>query len=98
MSEDLRQHDTPQVKNPARELSNPHGNLVFNHTFGWFKDDYTNSDTRLFYPMQIWGWLRGNDAWTRREPIKPLHRDPKIWEQLDDQTKETFDILGVWGG
>jgi len=58
-----------------------------------FKEDFSKDDVRLYHPLQIWTWIKGNDAWTRAKPIEPLHRDPRIWDQLSAEQKETYDIL-----
>jgi len=63
---------------------------------GSYKEDFTNSDVRLYHPLQVWQWIKGNKSWTdRREPLKPLHRDERIWNQLSAEQKETLDILDM---
>jgi len=63
---------------------------------GSYKEDFTNSDIRLYHPLQVWQWIKGNKSWTdRREPLKPLHRDERIWDQLTDEQKETLEILDM---
>lgn len=91
--ENLLQHDSKKCKNPYRELSNPHGYIKSDTTLGWFKEDFSKDDVRLYYPMQLWCWIKGNDAWTRSKPIVGIHRDPRLWNQLSEDQKETFDIL-----
>lgn len=67
--------------------------MVFSKYIFGYKEDFSKDDVRIYHPLQIWTWIKGNDAWTRSKPVEPLHRDPRIWEQLSDEQKETFDIL-----
>lgn len=92
MSEELLQHDTEPIKH-YKDLSNPYNIFKKDYTLGNFKKDFSKDDVRLYYPLQLWCWVKGNDSWTRRQPVEPLHRDPKIWNQLNEEQKETFDIL-----
>lgn len=68
--------------------------------FNYYKNWWDTIDTSSFYDFGLkHDFLRGpfggkgDTTFQPAEPVVPLHRDPRIWNQLDSDTQGTLDAL-----
>jgi len=59
--------------------------------FDFHRGNFLGLDGNNFLGLAVGG--KGDRTWQSAKPVKPLHRDPRIWNELDDDEKARLDAL-----